>query len=147
MKKIIVYLSLIIIIILIMLIFLYRNDIAAIWKFITYNKYEYKYFCYKDQANCITVITYSKPILGDNSFKRYIVYGKNKMTLPLKVKHIEYPNDTNMVILWVSEYHCKIVSNLKPLNMSNLSKNLEIEIIDNNIQYEKFADKYPQLNL
>ena len=111
-----------------------------------YNAYRYDYFYYNDKINCITIITYSPPSMGDNPFKRYIVAGKREVKLPLKnTSYIEYPNDTNIGVIWENASQCKIISNDDPMHFEQISSEFHVSIVSSNIEFENFRDKHPDL--
>jgi hypothetical protein len=112
-----------------------------------YEPYKYNYYCSPSDGICLTVITYTKPNIGDTPFKRYIVIGRNKYRLPLDVSYIEYPNDTGLVIIWETASRCKIISNQPAEKIMNLSNKVNFNIIYDNELYEQFSKQYPNLSL
>jgi hypothetical protein len=124
---------------------LYRD--GYIIGLLLYDPYKYNYFCSQDGENCLTVITYSRPSMGDNPFKRYVVFGKKEYKIPIRAKKIEFPNDTGLVIVWESGSKCKIISNLPAEKTMELSKDIRIDIIYDNNLYEEYAAKFPNLTL
>jgi len=108
------------------------------------HEYEYHHFCLENSDHCITVITYSPPSLGDNPFKRYVVFGNGKYKAPPQVNYIEFPNDTGLAITWLSENECRIVSNGPPQKEMKLSADLNVEIIYSNALYEKTLSENPE---
>jgi hypothetical protein len=109
--------------------------------------YRYNYFCSEGGKNCLTVITFYKPGIGDTPFKRYVVLGKKKPKIPLKERYIEYPNDTGLVILWESDFKCKIISNQPVTKAMELSKDINVQFIYSNKTYEEYAVKFPNFTL
>lgn len=149
MKKIFILLVLIIFMVFIILSFHYRKDIAAIWKLISYEEYKYNYFCSKNNNNCVTAIIHDPPNIGGHPYKVYMVFGKNRLKLPLNnVNNIEYQVDTNILIKWETDYKCKIISDAEPIKKMNLSKDVDIKLIILSVQeFESYAEKYPVLTV
>lgn len=106
---------------------LYRDGYIAALLF--YDPYKYNYFCSQNGENCLTVITYSMPNIGDTPFKRYVVFGKNKYKIPIKANNVEFPNDTGLVIMWESNLRCKIISNQPAEKITELSKDIRIDVV------------------
>jgi hypothetical protein len=144
-KKISMIAILIIILVCVIGFALYRDGYLAALLF--HEPYKYNYFCSQNGENCLTVITYSRPNIGDTPFKRYVVFGKNIYKIPIKANKIEFPNDTGLVILWESDLRCKIISNLPAEKVMELSKDVRIDIVYNNKLYEEYAERFPSLTL
>jgi hypothetical protein len=124
---------------------LYKDPFMA--GLFSYDPYKYHYFCSEMGEKCLTVVTYSKPSIGDNPFKRYVVFGKNNYTLPITQNYIEFPEDTGVVVIWESDMMCRIISNAPPVKSMKLSDDVNIEIVYSNRLYEKYAKEFPKFAL
>lgn len=111
-----------------------------------YDPYEYSFSCSPNGENCLTVITYTPPSIADQTFKKFVVFGKKKYKIPIKANNIEYASDTGLVIMWESDVRCKIISNFPPITIMQLSKDLMIDIVYDNKLYEQTSAKYPNLS-
>jgi hypothetical protein len=112
-----------------------------------YDPYKYNCFCSPNGENCLTVITYTPPNIADRTFKRYVVFGKKKYKVPIIANNIEFASDTGLVIMWESDVRCKIISNLPPIRIMELSKDVRIDVVYSNKLYEQFAAKFPNSSL
>lgn len=145
MKRIMIFFAVIVSVTSVIILIKYREEILYIVELFNYDPYKY-HVCYsKNCDSCITIITYSPLSMGDNPSKKYIIDGDRKLKLPLKeVEYIEYPNDTNIVVLWGNENQCTIISNNDPIVSRQISEKFQIILISNNQSFEYYSMKYPK---
>jgi hypothetical protein len=120
---------------------------TSIGDLLFYDPYEYHYFCSPNGGNCLTVITYLPLNFVDQTYRRYLVFGKKNVKIPIRDNYIEFPEDTGLVVVWESDMKCKIISDAPPSKIMTLSQDIIIEIVSDNVQFHRFAEKYPDLRV
>ena len=110
-------------------------------------EYLYRQIYSPKSVHAVTVITYIAPELPNPLRTRYVIAGFSNAVLPLAQPYIQFPGDIAIIVEWLDDTHCMILSSTPAIHFEDISPQFTVDIKVDNPAFQRRLQERPDLSI